>query len=420
MVMVGIDWAQEQHELVIMSADGELLARRSLSHDGEAFADLAKELATRAATAAEVHVAIEHHDGALLAWLLTQGYTVYAINPKSAERARDRYRPGGGKDDRTDAYVLADMLRTDRGALRPLRPTSDLTQELRQWTRLRAAGVEQRTACGQRLRAILAEWSPGLSTLCADFNRDWQRALLKQWPLQQDLAQAQAQRRRDFVTRHGLRQATRDKIQAVGKAATVPVPTALQEALRWEVRTLLALFDQYQTALTELQATLASLVERHPDSFIFNSLPCHGTTTVATFLAAFGDDRRHPTPWRELAAAWGASPVTIASGKSRLVKRRWACNHQFNQTLNFFAFNTTNRAQCWAAAYYQEKRQQGTPHYTALRCLAQRWIKVLYRLWADRLTYDETIHSRNRQQRSPRPFVADKKRRPQKRKATSV
>jgi transposase len=420
MVIVGVDWAQDKHELVVMATSGDILARRSLPHTGEALAALARDLAAQEATAAEVHVAIEHHDGALLAWFLAQGYTVYAINPKSAERARDRYRPGGGKDDLADAYVLADMLRTDRGALRPLRPTSELTQELRQWTRLRAALVEQKTASCQRLRALLAEWCPALSALCDDFNRGWQRELLRAFPLQQDLAQTHGNRLNAFAGQHRLTHDTRAKLQLTRQTVVLPIPVALQNVLRWEIRCTVNLLDQYLAALAELETTLSALVERHPDGFIFNSLPCHGTATVATLLAAFGDDRQNPTPWRDLAAAWGTSPVTIASGKSRLVRRRQACNRLLNQTLTFFAFNTANRTACWASSYYRDKRRQGTEHYTALRGLAQRWVKILYRLWYDRIPYDETVHQRNRQQCVPSPAVPAPKPRRQTRKVASA
>lgn len=397
MVIVGLDWARDKHELVIMGENGEILAQHSLLHRGDKFAEFAEELTGYVAEPQQVRVAIEKHDGALLAWLCGQGYTVYGINPKSAERARDRYRPGGGKDDVSDAFILADMLRTDRGYLQPLRPASARSGELRAWTRMRASLVGQKTAACQRLRAILAEWSPALSGLCNDLNRQWQRELLRKFPLHQDLAQATSARLHAFAAKQRLHGKTRTKMLLVRQTVILPIPPARQEVLRSEIRFYLDSLEHYLTAIAEAEGKLAELIENHPDAHIFNSLPCHGTATVATFLAAFGDDRENPVPWRQLAARWGAGPITIASGKSRLVKRRKACDQHLNQALIFFAFNTAFKPGCWACDYYQHKRQQGSDHYTTLRCLAQRWVKILARIWHDQVPYNEAIHQHNRQ-----------------------
>jgi transposase len=396
MVYVGCDWSRSKHDLVILDREGSVQCEFSLPHTAEALDGLAEQIGALQSDPTEVRVGIELHDGALLAWLLDQGYTVYGLNPKSAERARDRYRPSGSKDDRSDAFILADVVRTDRGHLRTIRPESEATQELRAWVRFRARQVQARTAAAQRLRALLAEWCPALSALCDDFNRHWQRDLLFTFPLHAELAAAHGNRLRAFARKHRLRSATYDRVLAARSPEPMPIPAGRLRALRAEILSLVQRLDQLAQSVAEIEAELDRLLADHPDAVVFQSLPAHGTATTATLLAAFGEDRDNTPSWRALAARWGAAPVTVQSGRARHVKRRRACDHTVNQALLFFAFRTAFTPGCWAASFYQTKRREGADHYTALRGLALRWVKVLHHLWRHRTRYDEQLHHTRR------------------------
>ncbi len=396
MIYVGCDWSRYKHDLLLMDAEGSTLLELTIPHAAEAFDEVAEQIARFETDPAQVRVGIELHDGALLAWLLDQGYTVFGINPKSAERARDRYRPAGGKDDRNDAFILADVVRTDRGYLRSIHPNSDTTQELRTWVRFRARQVHDRTAACQRLRALLAEWCPAVSTLCDDLKRQWQRDLIREFPVHADLCAAHGNRIRAFARKHRLRLATRDRIGAARADNPMLIPAGRLHALRAEIIFLVERIDQFVQSVNEIEAELRRLVANHPDAAVFESLPVHSTATMATLLSAFGEHRDEAPSWRELAARWGVAPITVQSGRSRRVKRRWACDHTINQALIFFAFRTAFMPGCWAADYYQKKRRNGVDHYTALRGLAQRWVKIIHRLWTDHVPYDEQLHQNNR------------------------
>ncbi len=154
MLIVGIDWSKSKHDVALMEPDGSVLQQLVVKHTLEGLETLARAIGRHESDRGEVHIAVEQHAGALLAWLSAQGYIVHGINPKSAQRARDRYRPAGAKDDRSDAYILADMLRQDRGNLRPLGRESQTPTELRTLGRLRAQRVQERTSPMQRLRAL--------------------------------------------------------------------------------------------------------------------------------------------------------------------------------------------------------------------------------------------------------------------------
>lgn len=399
MIFVGCDWSRTKHDVAVLDQQGASLLRTTVAHGSESLTQLAETIAALQPDPAQVQVGVELHDGALLSWLLEQDYVVYGVNPKSAERARDRYRPSGAKDDKSDAWILADLVRTDAGSLRPLRAQSELSRELQGWLRYRDKLTRQKTAACQQLRALLAEWCPALSALCDDFNRNWQRDLLGQFPLHQDLRAAHGNRLKALANKHRLRAATRERLRQAKASAPLTIPHSRSALLRFQIRHLLDRIGELLQTLAQIEAELERLIAEHPDRQIFSSLPVRGSFTLATLLAAFGQQPEAAPPWRELAALWGVAPVTKQSGRSRSVKRRRACDHLILQALLAFAHNTAFTAGCWAAEYYQTKREHGATHYTCLRCLAQRCVKILYRMRKDRVPYCEQLHQANRRLR---------------------
>lgn len=401
MVVVGCDWSRNQHDVCVMNQQGKVLVRRKVEHSPQGFAEFRELLAGLEDDPSQIWVGLELHNGALLAWLLEQRYTVYGLNPKSAERFRDRYRPAGGKDDEEDARVLADAVRTDAHHLQRISPQSEATEELREIVELRATLVKERTRHIHRLRAVLGEWCPALSALCRDLTRRWPSHLLHEFPLHEDVIAAHGNRINHFARQNGLHPATRRRLHEVRAQRPLFIPESRKGPLRREIRFLVDQITQLSDHIEQLHRHLEGLLARHPDAPIFQSLPATATATVATFLAAFGEDRDGSPPWRELAAFWGVAPLTKQSGKHRHVYHRWSCNPSMKQALTLFAFQTARTEGCWAKEYYAQKRKQKAEHYTVLRCLAQRWVKIIYRMWQDRSTYAEHIHATNRARRGP-------------------
>lgn len=400
MVFVGCDWSREKHDVCVMDGQGNVLARRRIEHSAEGFTELQEMLAGFEDDPSQVCMGLEFHTGALLAWLLEQGYTVHGINPKSASRFRERYRPAGEKDDEWDARVLADAVRTDAHRLHRIEPQSDATEELRESVELRRTLIKERTRHINRLRSLLSEWCPALNALCHDFTRRWVMDLLAEFPLHEDLAAAHGNRINRIMKKHHLHPPTREGVREVRAKEPLFIPESHKMPLRREIRFLADQIANLSDHLGQLDGELQGLVEAHPDAPIFQSLPGAGTTTVASFLAAFGEDREASPSWRQLAAFWGVAPLTKQSGKHRSVHHRWTCRPGMKQTLTLFAFQTASTDGCWAREYYQEKRKRNAEHYTALRCLAQRWVKIIYRMWQDRSTYAEDTHATNRARRA--------------------
>lgn len=399
MLFVGIDWAETRHRVVVVGADGNVMYRDWIEHSSCGF-KVFEDLITHWQRPEDVHVAIELHDSVLLDRLLHCSVKVYGLNPKSAERARERYTPAGIKDDDRDAWSMAEFLRTGHMHLRPLRPDSEITLALREWTALREDLVQERTVQLQRLRNHLVRWHPQMLAAVEDLNRGWVLDLLERYPTADAFANLTSAVVEAWAKGRRLRAATRKQI---ADAALFSSPTCVPSrnaAHAAEVTHRVRMIRELNDRLAEVQSALSKLVAEHPDAFIFQSLPRCGANTVAAMLGGFGDDRERWNGHEEVAARWGAAPITIQSGKHRSIQRRLACDRTMHQIWIWYAFNSIQMRDCWAREDYQVKREAGGEHYTVLRGIADRWIKIAYRCWSNRTAYDEVIHQRNRAARA--------------------
>jgi transposase len=378
-----------------MDPQGKVIEQGAVAHNANALEELAASIERHVSGVEQVYVGLELNNGALLAWLVVRGYSVFGIQPKSAQRFRDVYRPSGSKDDRIDAFVLAEFVRVNKSRLKPWCPPSKITLELGELLRWREELVQQRTAACQRLRALLAEWLPQLAELCDNLDCIWQLDLLSQFPTETRLCRAHGNRIRSFVRSHRIRPKKQQQTEDVHRSVPMPVPAGRAQVVERETSFLLEQIRMLSTEVDHIEQDLQQLAAQHPDVHIFESLPVRGIITIASLLAIFGDNDEKALSPDELAAVCGVAPVTIASGKTTKVRQRRACDHTFRQALVHFAFNTAFRDGCWAVPFYQRKRSEGATHYIALRCLAKRWLKILHRLWKDQVTYDEQLHQAN-------------------------
>jgi len=396
MIYVGIDWARSRHFVVVLDQTGSELHRQYVKHNAQELQALADRLSAIEPDPAAIRVTLELHDGAVLLWLVLQGYSVFPMSPKSADRARDRYRPAGGKDDRIDAFVLADSLRTDAGVLRQLVPDSPRAEELLSWLHIRDGLVRERTARMQQLRAILAEWCPELSQLCSNFCSQWQRDLLMAFPLQQQLARADLEQVAATVGRKRCA-AHRKQLEAILAAPCLPLPPGRGAALAWQVRELVQRIGELVARIKEIEQQLRKLVDSHPRARLVHSLPVTGVVSCATLLAIM--ELLDQATWQELVARWGVVPVTKQSGNKKSVRRRRGCDHFVCQVLTQFAHCTAQVQGSWAREFYQTKRTAGVAHHTILRQLARQWVRIFCAMWRDDTTYDEALHQTNQLQR---------------------
>jgi transposase len=388
-VTAGVDWAAADHVACVVDAAGKVTSRISIAHDRAGIRKLVSGL--RAAGAAEV--AIERGEGILVDALLAAGLTVVVITSRQVKNLRSRYGSAGAKDDRFDAFVLADVLRTDRARLRPLITDSPATLALRSAVRARRDLVGHRIAACNQLRAHLSSSFPAGTRLFGDLDSQLSLAFLSRFGSQDavrdlsedDLAAWLAARPRRGRPASPTQLLARLKAAPEGASGTDGAArAAVTSAL---VATLITLAAQVRALEAEIAAQLAA----HPDAHVFTSLPRAGTLRAARLLAEIGDCRsRFPDP-ESLAGLAGVAPVTRQSGKYLSVGFRWAVNRQLRDAVCDFA-GDSRHASPWAAARYDAARTRGKDHPHAVRITARAWIYVIWRCWQEGTAYDPAKH----------------------------
>jgi len=389
-VTAGIDWASADHAVCVVDAAGQVRARFSVAHDRAGLGKLIAGL--RAAGVSEA--AIERGDGVLVGALLDAGLTVVVITSRQMKNLRSRYGSAGVKDDRFDAFVLADVLRTDRARLRPLTPDMPAAITLRAAVRARRDLVAHRIAACNQLRAHLAATFPAGAGLFARLDSQISLAFLARFGSQDAAGQLSEEDLAAWLHTLPYRgnaprpEQLRARLQAAPRGATGADGAARAVITGALAATLSALASQVKALEAEIAAQLAA----HPDAHIFTSLPRAGTLRAARLLAETGDCRaRFPDP-ESLTGLAGVAPVTRRSGKHISVSFRWAVNRQLRDAVCDFA-GDSRHASPWAAAIYDNARARGKDHPHAVRILARAWLHVIWRCWQDGTAYDPAKHN---------------------------
>jgi len=387
-VTAGIDWARDDHAGCIVDGRGRKVATTMVEHTIGGLRDLVTFLGRHGVG----EVAIERPDGPVVDTLLAAGLTVVVISPNQVKNLRGRYGSAGNKDDRFDAYVLADTLRTDRARLRPLIPDTEATVALRRACRARKDLVKHRVAAANQLRAHLRNVLPGAVGLFSELDSEISLTFLTRFDTQDRADWLTPQRLGDWLAKQGysgkvdpavLHQRLLDAPRgAIGEHATsqAHITAALIALLRTLVDQIKALSGQIDRQL-----------DAHADAHIFTSLPRSGRVRAARLLAEIGDCRaRFPTP-ESLTCLAGAAPSTRQSGKLRVVGFRWACDKQLRDAVTDFAADT-RLVNPWAADLYDRARTRGHDHAHAVRILARAWLHIIWHCWQDGLAYEPDKH----------------------------
>jgi transposase len=391
-LFVGLDWASEAHAVCVIDDTARVRWQGSVEHSAAGLTDLVRQL-RRFGPPSSLSIALERPSGLLVDTLVEAGYQVVPIHPNKLKASRPRYSAAGGKSDPGDAFILADLLRTDGHRLRPLRPLSDDTRALRTLVRGRDDLVVQRVALANQLRALLERVWPGAATIFAAIDSPIALAFLARYPTPQSAARLGEKRLAHFLIQHAYcgRRSASDLLARLHAAPVSQVGDAEAEAAGDLVRTLVAVLTPLVAQIQQLSAAITAALRHHPDGSLVQSFPRTGAVNAAQILAELGDDRARFPSGEHLAAEAGVAPVTHESGKHRAVVFRWACNKRLRVALTTFADNSRH-ASAWAAAVYARARGRGCDHTHAIRILARAWVRVLWRCWQDGTAYDMSRH----------------------------
>ncbi|MGW5463102.1 IS110 family transposase [Streptomyces sp. NPDC003996] len=397
MIYCGIDWAERTHDVALVDDSGQLLAKRHITDDAAGYRILLDLLAEYGDTEdAPIPVAIETSRGLLVAVLRTGKRQVFAINPMAAARYRDRHSVSRKKSDPGDALVLANILRTDMHAHRPLPQDSDLAQAVAVLARAQQDATWNKQQCANQLRSLLREYYPAALDAFAKWNnglcRPEARELLRTAPTPTRAARLTRTQIQAALKRAGRKrgiEAEADRIREVFRTEWAHQPPLVEDALGKQLLALLLQLEAACTAAEDLAEAVEEVFPQHPDADVILSFPGLGVQLGARVLAEIGDDRGRFADARGLKAYAGSSPITRASGKKSSITRRWVKNDRLNHAGYLWAFSAITASPGAKAHYRRRRDNHGDWHASAQRNLFNRMLGQLYHCLQKHMLFDE-------------------------------
>ncbi|GGL20723.1 IS110 family transposase [Mangrovihabitans endophyticus] len=394
-VYCGIDWAEQHHDIALVDEHGRLVAKGRIGDDLDGFTKLVEMLAAAGDSVDEpIPVAIETPRGLLVAALRTSRRRVYSINPMAVARYRERYSVSRKKSDHADAVVLANILRTDAHAHRPLPHDSELVQAIAVLARAHQDATWRRTRASNELRSLLREYFP--TFLAAFSGRKGNltsvdaRAVLAIAPTPAAAAKLSTTRIAAALRRGGRQrgvEALAAELQEALRRPQLRQPPVVEEAMGSQALALLATLNVECVSVEKLAEAASEAFRQHPDHVIVTSFPGLADVTGARVLAEIGDDRARFADARALKAYAGAAPVTRASGRSISITHRKVKNDRLAAAGYLWAFVAATHAEP-AKQHYQRRRDHGDRHPAALRNLFNRLLGCLHHCLATGQLYD--------------------------------
>lgn len=389
----GLDWGGAVHAVCVIDETGRVVAREEVRHDAEGLRRLVA-LLERIDPGERIPVAIERPSGLVVDTLVEAGHPVVPIHPNALKASRPRYRAAGGKSDPEDAYIAADMLRTDGHRLRALRPLSDEIRALRAQVRTRDDLVAQRVATVNRLRELLESFWPGAGAIFADIDSAISLAFLERYPDPTSARRLGEKRLASFLARHGYsgRRSAAELLERLRAAPEGQAGAREQRAKGEAVQDLVVVLQALRARIDRITRSIEQAVAELPAGRIVMSFPRAGRVNAAQILAELGDDPARYASAEQLASEAGVAPVTHRSGKRRAaVVFRSACNKRLRWALTTWA-DHSRHASPWAKDIYDRARARGCHHAHAVRILARAWTRVLWRCWRDGVPYHVDLH----------------------------
>jgi transposase len=399
-LFVGIDWATATHQVCVLDEAAAVVGERSVAHAGDAIAAFTAWLEELAAgEPGRVAVAIEVPRGAVVDALVERGFHVYAINPKQLDRFRDRYSVAGAKDDRRDAFVAADSLRTDRACFRRVQLEDPLIIQLRELSRVDEELAREGVQLANRLREQLHRFFPQMLQLSSGADEPWLWALLDVVPTPAAAQRVRVARVTQLLRAHRIRRLQADGVVTALRTPALFVAPGVVEAATEHIALLLPRLRLVHAQRQRCGQRIEALLERlqsaegpapehceHRDVEILRSLPGVGRVVTATVLAE-ASAAVAARDYHTLRARGGVAPVTKQSGKRRTVHMRYACDRRLRNAFYHWARVAMVR-DALSRAYYATLRERGHSHSRALRSVADRLLRILIALLTTRSLYD--------------------------------
>ena len=397
---IGLDWADRTHVISLRGTDSGKVEHYQLVHKPEALAEWVSDLQRRF-PGQRVAVALEQARGAVVHALMGYDFLVlYPVNPKTLAKYREAFSPSGAKDDPTDADLLLELVTLHRDKLRAWLPDDELTRTITLLVEYRRQLVATQTSLSNRLTSLLKLYYPQALAWAGELTTVQACDFLQRWPTLAQVQQAPPAKLRQFYLAHGCRKADviEQRLQEIKLAQPLTRDGAVISASVVMVQATTTQLRPLMEAIARMEKQIAELFRQHADHELFSSFPGAGPVLAPRLLAALGADRGRFAAATEVQQLSGIAPVMERSGKTCWVHRRWACPKFVRQSFHEFAGQSI-RWSTWARAFYDQQRQRGNGHHAAVRSLAYRWIRIIFRCWQMRVPYCEETYCRALQRR---------------------
>lgn len=389
---VGLDWADQEHEISLYDVATGEIESYSLKHTPEVLQEWLGKLRLRYG-GHRVAIVLEQSRGAVLYALMNNDFVVlYPVNPQSLASYRKAFYPSGGKDDPVDAELLMEMVRKHSKRFRPWLPEDKETRSLRLLVEGRRKLVNQQTRLTNQITSHLKNYYPQALDLAGELNSLQACEFLRRWPTLEKLKMARPATLKKFYMSWGRprRETIEHRVEAVAAAIPLTRDPAIVLAESMMVKALIRQLAPLIESIEQFDDEIKQLFEKHPDRSLFESFPGAGQALAPRLLAAFGADRDRFEMAAQVQNLSGIAPVIERSGKQYWVHWRWNCPKFLRQTFHEFAQQTVIYCD-WAKAFYDRMREKGKGHHAAIRALAFKWIRIIFRCWKSRIPYQEGI-----------------------------
>lgn len=405
--LVGLDWADQKHDVALRAQGSDRVEPSTFQHDPQAIADWIRALRQRFGSG-QIAICLEQARGGLIYALMGhENLVLYPINPKTLAKLRAALYPSGKKDDPVDAGLLLALLEHFGHQLTPWRPDDPATRQLMLLVQARRGFVDHATGLVNQLQSVLKTYFPqALQLMGEDLSSPMATDFLKRWPTLGAVQKAKPSVVRAFYYGHHSRsqELIQRRLERIGQAVALTTDRAVMNAQSLAAQSLALALAALRPIIGRYDQEIAQLFASHPDAAIFASLDGAGAVLAPRLLTAFGTDRGRFTDAEAMACYSGTAPVTEKSGQQKWVHRRWARPVFVHQSFVEFAGHSIGFSR-WAKRCYEHLVSRGHGHWAALRVLAIKWQRILWRCWQNRTPYDEAIYLQSLQRRGVKIYA---------------
>ena len=407
---IGLDWADKEHKIALYETSSGRVESYSLKHTAEAIEKWVGELRTRYG-GAKVAVVLEQSRGAVVYALMGSEFiVVYPVSPQAAHSYRKAFATSGAKNDPADAELLRDIVRKHPERFRPWVVEDGNLRSIRLLVEDRRKLVDQLTRLTNQLTSCLKNYFPQALEWAGELSSQQACDFLGQWPTLEKVQGTKPDRLRKFYMGYGRPSTStvNQRLEEIKGAVPLTRDQAVVLSGSMKAQSLVAQIRPLQEMIQKYDDQIRQLFQQHPDRLVFESFPGAGAAMAPRLLAAMGVDRDRWKSAAEIQQTFGIAPVTVQSGAQRWVHHRWACSKFQHQTFHDFAAQSILWCD-WARAFYDRMRKVDKKgRHVALRALAYKWIRILYRCWKDRVPYDDQLYMRGLSTRhSPLPALVE-------------